>query len=191
MLVHHTMSIAGLAVCFMLKYYGIEMITTLFGSEVTNPLLQFRWFLRETNNYDSILGDVVDVAFMTLFGIFRIVIGTYLLYSYFGQEGTDWLGKLAGVLIYSMGWVFWVSIVQYSIKKYKRKYGKSSKKRSKFTNNNIDVNGKQNGEHKSNSCVQPKNGYPVKKEDNCVSNGHIHRRVLETNAESRQGNIQH
>ncbi|XP_060604190.1 TLC domain-containing protein 5-like [Ruditapes philippinarum] len=176
MLVHHTMSIVGLTVCFLLKYYGIEMITTLFGSEVTNPLLQCRWFLRETNNYDSILGDVVDVAFMTLFGLFRIVLGTCLLYSYFGQESTDWLGRLAGVLIYSMGWVFWVNIVQYSIKKYRKKYGKS-KSKSKTTNNNIDVNGKENnGELKLNGSIEPKNGYVQTKENGAVSNGHVHKR---------------
>ncbi|XP_045208153.2 TLC domain-containing protein 5-like [Mercenaria mercenaria] len=175
MLVHHTMSIAGLGVCFVLKYYGIEMITTLFGSEITNPLLQSRWFLRETSNYDTLLGDVVDIAFMGLFGFFRIILGTILLYSYFGQEGTDWLGKLAGCLIYSMGWVFWVSIVQYGIKKYKRKYGKS-KSRSKVTNNNIDLNGKENSKLKSNVGVEPLNGHVLRKENGSVLNGDLHRR---------------
>lgn len=174
MLVHHTMSIVGLTVCFMLKYYGIEMITTLFGSEITNPLLQLRWFLRETDRYDSLLGDIVDVAFMSLFGFFRIFVGTLLLYSYFGQEGTDWLGKLAGCLIYSMGWVFWISIVQYGIKKYKRKYGKS-KSRSKVTNNNTNDNLKSS-ELESNGVVESLNGCSQSKENGVILNGDLHKR---------------
>lgn len=176
MLVHHTMSIAGLTVCFMLKYYGIEMITTLFGSEITNPLLQLRWFLRETGRYDSLLGDVVDVAFMSLFGFFRIFLGTILLYSYFGQEGTDWLGRMAGCLIYSMGWVFWISIVQYAIKKYNRKYGKSKQKsKGKVTNNNTDANGK-NCELDSNGVVEPMNGCVPSEKNGVVLNGGLHKR---------------
>ncbi|KAL4228638.1 hypothetical protein ACF0H5_011684 [Mactra antiquata] len=175
MLVHHTMSIAGLTVCFVLRYYGIEMITTLFGSEITNPLLQTRWFLKETNRYNSLLGDIVDVAFMSLFGFFRIFLGTILLYMYFGQDGTDWLGKLAGCLIYSMGWVFWISIVQYGYKKYKRKYGKrksETKTENGLTNNNKNSE-KMSKDMKMNGNVEYMNGHCQGMKNGVVSNGDI------------------
>lgn len=123
MLLHHTLSITGLAVCFGLHWYGTEMVATIFGAEITNPLLQFRWFLREMNKYNTLLGDIVDVAFMFIFGFFRIFLGTILLIYYYSQE-TDMLGRLGGTTIYTISWLFWISIVRYGYKKYHRKYGK-------------------------------------------------------------------
>lgn len=122
MLLHHTLSIAGLSVTFAMKVYGTEIVTTIFGAEFTNPLLQLRWFLKETNNYDTLLGDIVDISFMVLFGLFRIVIGTILLYRHYTMETTDWLSSFGGTCIYSVGWLFWISIVQYGYKKYTRRY---------------------------------------------------------------------
>lgn len=179
MLVHHCLSITGLGVCFMLRYYGIEMLTTLFGTEITNPLLQLRWFLRETNNYDTLLGDIVDIAFMTLFGLFRIGLGSILLYCYFSQETTDWLGRLAGVLIYSLSWVFWVSIVQYGIKKYKRRRGKSkandqSNSESATCNNNHSSD-KITSEHMSNGSIHV-NGHIQGTENGSLSKEGLHKR---------------
>ena len=112
----------------MLRLWGTELVTTVLGAEITNPLLQLRWFLRETNQYDSLLGDMVDVAFMVLFGVFRICVGSYFLYTYY-QQDTDFLGRLGGTIIYSIGWVFWLSIVQYGYKKYQKKYGSGRRKK--------------------------------------------------------------
>ena len=128
MLLHHMLSIAGLTTCIVLNWWGTEMVATIFGAEFTNPLLQLRWFLRETGNYHTILGDFVDLAFMLLFGFFRIFLGSMLLYSYFQLNTTDWWGRFGGTAIYGIGWVFWLSIVQYSYKKYKKRHLRKSQK---------------------------------------------------------------
>lgn len=143
MLLHHTLSIAGLSVTFALKVYGTEIVTTIFGAEFTNPLLQLRWFLKETNNYDTLLGDVVDILFMVLFGLFRIVLGSILLYRHYMMETTDWLSSFGGTCIYSVGWLFWISIVQYGYKKYKRRLtqGRGREKKSANGTLHTKVNG--------------------------------------------------
>lgn len=139
MLLHHTLSIAGLTTCVVLNWWGTEMVTTLFGAEITNPLLQLRWFLRETGNYHTFLGDLVDIAFMVLFGFFRIVLGSMLLYSYY-QLNTDWWGRFGGSAIYGIGWIFWLSIVQYAFKKYSKRYvAWKSKKADKTKEENGNV----------------------------------------------------
>lgn len=127
MLLHHTLSIIGLSVTFVVKLYGTEIVTTIFGAEFTNPLLQTRWFLKETNNYNTMLGDIIDISFMVLFGVLRIGIGTVLLYRHYTMPTTDFLSRLGGTCIYIVGWLFWVSIVQYAYRKYKRRYEESRK----------------------------------------------------------------
>uniref|UniRef100_A0A0B6ZI29 TLC domain-containing protein n=1 Tax=Arion vulgaris TaxID=1028688 RepID=A0A0B6ZI29_9EUPU len=121
MMAHHFLSIAGLTWCLMSGSYGTELLATIGGAEITNPLLQFRWFLRETGRYKTLLGDIVDWAFMLLFGFFRIGFGSVLLYSYF-QQDTDFWGRLGGVSIYIIGWIFFINIVNYAIRKYTRRY---------------------------------------------------------------------
>ena len=154
MLLHHTLSIAGLTTCFALGWWGTEMVTTIFGAEITNPLLQLRWFLRETGNYKTLFGDIVDLSFMFLFGFFRIFLGSILLYNYYQQSTTDWWGRFGGTAIYSIGWIFWLSIVQYGFKKYWRRFTKKDIKKKgdkpleangnsvdKLDNHGTDVNG--------------------------------------------------
>ncbi|KAH3699234.1 TLC domain-containing protein 5-like [Dreissena polymorpha] len=176
MLLHHSLSITGLSVCFVLKMYGIEIVATIMGAELTNPLLQFRWFLRETNQYNSLLGDIVDVLFMVLFGIVRIGLGTLLLISCYMQDTTDWLTRLGGTCIYSIGWVFFISIVQYGIKKYKKKYG--SGRKDHHADGTLKANGElsheTNGALGSDSFSVHSNGNGVGTGD--VQNGGIHKR---------------
>lgn len=122
MLAHHTLSIVGLAWCLVAGYYGTELVCTIGGAEITNPLLQLRWFLREMGLYrGTILGHLVDWAFMFSFGFIRIGLGSILLYSYY-QQNTDFWGRLGGTTIYGIGWIFFIQIVSYAIRKYLRIY---------------------------------------------------------------------
>ena len=133
MLVHHMCSIAGMTVSIVTGRYGLEIVASIFGSELTNPLLQARWFLRETKRYDTWYGEVVDVSFMLLFGFLRIFMGTLLLISYYRQN-SDFLGRLSGTVLYGISWIFWVSIVQYGIRKVKKKMAKYRKNRENHEN---------------------------------------------------------
>ncbi|KAK0057555.1 transmembrane protein 136 [Biomphalaria pfeifferi] len=121
MLAHHFLSIIGLSWCLFAGYYGTELVATIGGAEITNPLLQLRWFLRESGHYKSLLGDIVDWTFIMSFGFVRILLGSVLLYSYY-QQNTDFWGRLGGTCIYSIGWIFFIGILNYAVKKYSRRF---------------------------------------------------------------------
>ena len=177
MLLHHMLSITGLTICFLLKMYGTELVTTIMGAEITNPLLQLRWFLKESNRYDSTLGDIVDVAFMVTFGVFRILLGTILLVSCYLQETTDWLTTLGGTCIYSVGWVFWISIVQYGLKKYRRKYG-SKKNKAAMNGTGNDADEAASTEAKLNGSDGASNGVHRNGVVKSEINGNCHKRAV-------------
>lgn len=120
MLLHHTLSITGLVWTLLAGKYGTEMMATICGSEVTNPLLQLRWFLKETKRHNSLLGEIVDFSFMLAFFTVRIGLGSVLLYCYF-QQDTDFWGRFGAVSIYLISWTFWVSIFRYAVYKYGKK----------------------------------------------------------------------
>ncbi|GFN99358.1 transmembrane protein 136 [Plakobranchus ocellatus] len=150
MVAHHFLSIVGLTWCLMAGRYGTELVATIGGAEITNPLLQLRWFLRETGYYrGTIWGHLVDWAFMLSFGFIRIVLGSMLLYSYY-QQNTDFWGRLGGTAIYSIGWIFFIGILNYAIRKYVRIYknwvkatspGDKSSEDDSSTNRNVKEEG--------------------------------------------------
>ena len=118
MLFHHMLSLAGTSLTLYCGKYGTELVATIFGTEITNPFLQLRWFLRQTGHGTRWYAELNDFFFMFLFGSVRIVLGGYLLYCYLSHPVPDWLGRLGGISMYIVSWVFWVMIVQYAVKKY-------------------------------------------------------------------------
>ena len=66
MLLHHSLSIFGMTWTLCAGKYGTEMMATIAGSEVTNPLLQLRWFLRETGRKDTRLSEVSSSLSLSL-----------------------------------------------------------------------------------------------------------------------------
>ncbi|XP_012584828.1 PREDICTED: transmembrane protein 136 isoform X3 [Condylura cristata] len=122
MLAHHTLSILGIIMALVLGESGTEVNAVLFGSEITNPLLQMRWFLRETGRYHSFTGDVVDFLFVALFTGVRIGVGARLLFCEMVSPKPKWFVKIGGVAMYAVSWCFMVSIWRFAWKKSIKKY---------------------------------------------------------------------
>ena len=120
MLAHHTISILGIILTLVLGESGIESCAVIFGSEITNPLLQARWFLRQTGRYESRLGDAVDVSFVLLFVLMRIVVGANMLYCELISPRPKFVIKCGGVAMYVLSWVFTVDIARFTVRKYRR-----------------------------------------------------------------------
>lgn len=118
MLAHHTMSILGILLTLWLEESGIESCAVLFGSEITNPLLQTRWFLKHSGRYDSFLGDVVDILFVALFVFMRIFVGGAMLYCELISPRPKFIIKCGGVAMYTLSWVFMADIVRFTYRKY-------------------------------------------------------------------------
>ena len=124
MLAHHAGSIVGILLALLMGVSGCETCGAIFGSEITNPLLQTRWFLRQLGLYDSLLGDAVDLLFIVLFATVRVGVGTVLFYCVVTSPRTTLIMKLGGVAMYTLAWVFMVDIARFCCKKSRAKYKK-------------------------------------------------------------------
>lgn len=122
MLVHHGLSIFDNFLALYRGTNGTEMIATIFGSELTNPLLQTRWFLRETSQHKTWYYDINDAIFILLFSFLRIGIASNLMYSYMIHPKPDTIARVGGVAIYLVGGIFWLFIVRYSVRKYSKMF---------------------------------------------------------------------
>ncbi|NP_001304666.2 transmembrane protein 136 [Gallus gallus] len=122
MLAHHLVSIVGIAASLALGESAAEVNAVIFGSEITNPLLQARWFLKEMGCYHSLAGDVVDFFFVVLFTGVRIGVGAWLMYCELASPKPRWYIKLGGVIMYAVSWVFMVSICRFARRKSMKKY---------------------------------------------------------------------
>ena len=140
MMFHHVLSIFGQALVVFRGFNGAEMMAVLFGSEISNPSLQLRWFLRESGLRGTLAAEVNDHVFVLTFGFWRLGIGTVLLYCTWTHPRPDLIAKLGGVTIYLLGWVFWLSIMQFVVKKYKKYYKYWISKRKLMSPNGVVLN---------------------------------------------------
>lgn len=118
MLLHHLISILGLSWCIYIDVSAIEMTATIFGAELTNPLLQLRWFLRATGRKGSILYEINDLAFLCSFAALRTGIGTNLLIAHLQHPVPHLSVKMGGLIIYTISWIFMINIAIYAYGKY-------------------------------------------------------------------------
>uniref|UniRef100_A0A3P9KHF0 TLC domain-containing protein n=1 Tax=Oryzias latipes TaxID=8090 RepID=A0A3P9KHF0_ORYLA len=124
MMAHHAASILGILLALSMGVSGCETCGVIFGSEITNPLLQTRWFIRQLGLYDSLLGDAVDLLFILLFAFVRVGVGTVMFYCELTSSRTSLIMKLGGVVMYGLAWVFMVDIARFGYKKSRAKYKK-------------------------------------------------------------------
>lgn len=104
---------------------GAEVIATIVGSEITNPLLQLRWFLKQTNSYNTRLGMVTDVAFVFLFVSVRIGVGAWLFVTGVFSPRVYWVMKLGGITLYVISLAFLAQILSFASYKL---FGKRQRK---------------------------------------------------------------
>ncbi|XP_070621416.1 TLC domain-containing protein 5 [Erythrolamprus reginae] len=122
MLVHHSVSILGISASLALGESAGEVNAVIFGSELTNPFLQARWFLREKGLYPSLIGDVVDFLFVVLFAGVRIGVGAWLMYCVLLSPRPRVFIKVGGFIMYAVSCVFMVSIFRFARRKTMKKY---------------------------------------------------------------------
>nr|XP_061818739.1 TLC domain-containing protein 5-like [Nerophis lumbriciformis]XP_061818740.1 TLC domain-containing protein 5-like [Nerophis lumbriciformis] len=122
MLAHHAASIAGILLALLTGASACETCAVIFGSELTNPLLQTRWFLRRTGLYDSLLGDAVDLLFIFLFATVRVGVGGAMFYHELTSPRTAAVMKFGGVVMYGLAWVFMADIARFGYKKSRVRY---------------------------------------------------------------------
>lgn len=128
MLAHHVVSLFILSFTLYTQKSGAEVTAVCFGAEVTNPLLQLRWFLREHNHYETLVGNVNDYIFVFSFAFWRFGPGSYLLYRAVTSEQVDVVVKAGAVLLYLISLVFMHGVGKFFLRKYYWKMTKPTKK---------------------------------------------------------------
>lgn len=182
MLTHHALSILGLSVTLLLNRYGTEIMASIVGTEITNPLLQLRWFLRETGRGATAAAIIINWIFVLSFGFFRIGMGSYLLYTYFQNPKPDWLGRFGGFSLYLIGWVFWIQLCRYSYRKIFRPKPPRGQQKSCHVSNN-DSPSHSNGCHSINNAASnshSNNGIVSSCHDDQCKTDHVNNILSET-----------
>lgn len=119
MLFHHALTMFGETIVLCRGINGCEMMATLLGTELTNPLLQMRWFMRQTSSdIPWYYKEVVDLLFLALFTFIRIGVGSVYLLYYLSHPLPDVFARAGAVAIYLVGWVFWAGLLRYAWRKY-------------------------------------------------------------------------
>lgn len=118
MLVHHSLSIYGFFHVLYHGYHGCEMVAVLGGSESTNPLLQFRWFVKELGYYKGWLEYAIDSCFVVIFASFRIICGTTFLVHYATDPNVTTFAKLGGFSFYLVSLLFMTDLLNFAYNKY-------------------------------------------------------------------------
>lgn len=118
MLAHHVYSVCALRRMLYKSNGGAQTTCALGSMEITNPMLQIRWFLRSEGYYPSNLFTSVEITFMILFFLVRILLGTFFLIIILFQPKNAWDFRIFAVTIYAMSWMFMINITKYFITKY-------------------------------------------------------------------------
>ena len=120
MLAHHVVSMFALSYTLKQNRYGSEVTAVMGASEFTNPLLQLRWFLKETGRYTGRMAMWIDFSFVTLFLGARLGVGSVFHYFCQTSPNVDLFVKAGGQAFYIISVVFGIQLLMMLYKKYLR-----------------------------------------------------------------------
>lgn len=118
MLAHHLVSLFGFTYVLYTGMNGCELTAVLGGSEATNPFLQLRWFMKETDHYHGIYAKVIDYIFVSLFVTMRLLVGTAFHWRVQTDPTVALIPKLGGQAFYIISVIFSVQIIIFFTRKY-------------------------------------------------------------------------
>ncbi|CAK1601239.1 unnamed protein product [Parnassius mnemosyne] len=121
MLIHHFSALAAINLYISKQNTGCIFACTIALLEITNPLLQTRWFLRNAGHNNTILFYVVEFTYLVMFVSLRGLFGTYLVYRIIKSETFGVYEKLITLALYLVSLIFIYEIVGYVLYKYRNK----------------------------------------------------------------------
>ncbi|VVC98371.1 unnamed protein product [Leptidea sinapis] len=121
MLCHHICALIAIDIYMSKENTGCTFPCTMALMEVTNPLLQTRWFMKSEGYTNSILYYVIEGVYLLLFLFLRGVLGTYLTYNILHSEKFDMDEKMITLAFYVVSLIFIFQIIGYVAYKYKTK----------------------------------------------------------------------
>jgi hypothetical protein len=118
MIIHHLVSLTALSSVLITGVSATEGISGIGGMEITNPLLQIRWFLRTTGRKETWYYVVVEVLFMSLFFFVRVAYGFFLIKSVVLHPAPSLWIKALATSFYLLTVTFMYYIASYFWAKY-------------------------------------------------------------------------
>jgi len=118
MIIHHLVSLTALSSVLIKGCSATEGISGIGGMEITNPLLQIRWFLRTTGRKETWYYMLVEVLFMSLFFVVRVCYGFFLIKSVLVHPKPDLFVKVLATSFYLLTITFMYYIASYFFAKY-------------------------------------------------------------------------
>lgn len=118
MLAHHVLSLYGFFHGLLFNLYGCELIAVLGASEFTNPILQYRWFLKQKGHYAGNLAKLIDFSFVLFFFSARVIVGSAFLIWTLASPRMGVVAKLGGALMYTVGVIFSIHLAKFVCRKY-------------------------------------------------------------------------
>lgn len=118
MIAHHLFSCLSLTRIIMKEYSGSQSTCALGCMEISNPILQARWFARTYGYHHTPLFVSIEVTFMLVFITVRIFFGTFFLIVVMFHPYNNWEMRLISLALYVLSWMFVVNILKYVTSKY-------------------------------------------------------------------------
>ncbi|KAG0583043.1 hypothetical protein KC19_3G104400 [Ceratodon purpureus] len=124
MLIHHALTILGLAYGYVRQISGTELVACLILMEVSNPFMHGRELIKELKLKDSSLSLANDVIFALIFTVARIFIGPVVVYKCVVSPTSPFAVKVGavGIQVVSLLWFYKIArMVVYKLSKPKSK----------------------------------------------------------------------
>ncbi|KAK4886854.1 hypothetical protein RN001_003125 [Aquatica leii] len=118
MIGHHIYSCIALMRMLFRGTYGHQATCALGVLEATNPLLQARWFIRAYGMQHTPLFICVELIFIALFILIRIILGSVGVFYIITGPYISLEFKILAVVIYVVSWLFMINICRYFAYKY-------------------------------------------------------------------------
>ena len=109
MLIHHFFALGLFSASFYLGRYGYLCMLLSFVGEITNPMLQLRWFLRSKELHRTTFAVVNETLFVIVFTISRLFFCSYVLYVHL-LSGVNIPVKCFGIALQIVNFVFMYEI---------------------------------------------------------------------------------
>ncbi|CAH1646799.1 unnamed protein product [Spodoptera littoralis] len=119
MLLHHITALVAITRYMQKDCAGCTYSCTLVLLEITNPVLQTRWFLKHEGYGNTTFYFIVEVLYLSMFLVLRGILGTYLMYYVFNTGYFDWEEKVLSLTFYVVSLAFVYDIAGYIRYKYR------------------------------------------------------------------------
>ncbi|XP_077967646.1 TLC domain-containing protein 5-like [Styela clava] len=156
MLIHHMISIVTMSISLWMGVSGVEVLATIFGSEISTIFLDLRWFIKYHKMHDTTVGITNDILFVLLFVGFRIFLGGYLAYCELLSPAPI-IMKLGGSCMYLVNCVFLFQVLSFARYKAKKLLFKQPSKPT-FTTSEKESKPEMNGHTNGNAAGDMANG---------------------------------